>query len=85
MKGKKVSWAEFNHEIDTNQRSKWLSWMEKCIERKVNLLGKTIAQVKIELGVEHVMKEEKKVKRNHSIVLGICEMLTLLLIKTKLK
>jgi len=42
VKRKKVSWAGFGHETNTNQRSKWLSWMEKCIEKKAILLGKTI-------------------------------------------
>jgi len=43
VKGKKVNWAGFGHETNTNQRSKWLSWMEKCIEKKAILLGKTVA------------------------------------------
>jgi hypothetical protein len=42
VKGKKVNWARFHHETNTNQWSKWLSWMEKCIEKKIVLLGKTI-------------------------------------------
>jgi hypothetical protein len=42
VKGKKVNWARFGHETNNNQRSKWLSWIEKCIEKKIFLLGKTI-------------------------------------------
>jgi hypothetical protein len=42
---------------------KWLSWMEKCIEKKEILLGKTIVEVKIEEGVEDLMKGERKVKQ----------------------
>ncbi len=34
VKGKRVNWARFYDETNTNQRSKWLSWMEKCIEKK---------------------------------------------------
>jgi len=37
--------------------------MGKYIEKKENLVGKIIAQVKMELKVEDVMKREKKVKR----------------------
>jgi hypothetical protein len=47
VKGKKISWARFGHETNTNQRSKWVSWMEKCIENKAILLGKTIAKNEI--------------------------------------
>lgn len=47
VKGKKVSWAGFGHETNTNQRSKWVSWMEKYIENKAILLGKTIVKMKI--------------------------------------
>jgi len=63
MKGRKVSWDGFGHETHTNERSKWLSWMEKCIEKKANLVGKIVAQVETKLRVEHVMKGEKKVKQ----------------------
>jgi len=59
MKGKKISWVGFGHET---QRSKWLSRMEKCIEKKANLEGKIVAQMKTKLGVVDVMKGEKKVK-----------------------
>lgn len=67
VKGQKVSWVGFGHEINTNQQSKWLSWIEKCIEKKENLVGKTIAQVKTKLGMEDVMKGEKKVKRKFDL------------------
>jgi hypothetical protein len=36
--------------------------MEKCIEKKVVLLGKTITKVKLEEGVEDLMKGERKMK-----------------------
>ncbi len=62
VKGKKVNWAGFGHETNTNQRSKWLSWMEKCIENKAILLGKTIVEMKIEESVEDLMEGENKVK-----------------------
>ncbi len=42
VKGKRVSWARFIHETNANQWSKWSSWMEKCVEKKVALLGKTM-------------------------------------------
>lgn len=62
VKGKKVSWPIFSNETNINQRSKWLYWMEKCIEKKVVLLGKTITKVKLEEGVEDLMKGERKMK-----------------------
>jgi hypothetical protein len=62
VKGQKVNWVGFGHDMNTNQQSKWLSWIEKCIKKKENLVGKIIAQVKTELGVEDVMKGEKKIK-----------------------
>lgn len=63
MKGRKVSWVGFAHETNTNQRSKWLSWMEKCIEKKATLLGKSVGQVKVEDGLVGLMKEKKRVKK----------------------
>jgi hypothetical protein len=62
VKGKKVNWSGFGNETNTNQRSKRLSWMEKCIENKVVLLGKTITKVNLEEGVEDLMKGERKMK-----------------------
>lgn len=59
VKSKKVSWLRFNNETNTNQRSKWLSWMEKCIEKKVVLLGKTIVEVKLDEGRK---EDETKVR-----------------------
>ncbi len=58
MKSKKVSWAGLVHETNANQRSKWLSWMDKCVENKVAILGEIASEVKIEDGVVGLMKEE---------------------------
>jgi len=71
VKGKKVSWSRFNNETNTNQRSTWLSWMEKCIEKKVVLLGKTITKVKLEEGVKDLMKGERKMKRKFESGVGV--------------
>ncbi len=62
VKGKKVSWARFVHETNANQQSRWSSWMEKCVEKKVALLGKIVSKMKIEDGIVGLMKEEKKGK-----------------------
>lgn len=49
VKGKLVSQVGFGHAINANQRSKWLSRMEKCLEKKGSLLGsKNVTQLKIE-------------------------------------
>jgi hypothetical protein len=63
VKGKKFSWVGFGHETNINQRSKWLSWMENCIEKKAILLSKTIVEMKIEEGVKDLTKGERKVKQ----------------------
>ncbi len=36
--------------------------MEKCVEKKVALLGKIVSKMKIEDGIVGLMKEEKKGK-----------------------
>jgi len=63
VKGKKVCWVGFGHETNTNQGSKWLSWMENCIEKKGILLIKTIVEVKIEEGVKDLTKGRRKMKQ----------------------
>jgi hypothetical protein len=62
VKGKKVSWARLAHETNANQRSKWSSWMDKCVEKKVTILGKIASEVKIEDGIVGLVKGEKKSK-----------------------
>jgi hypothetical protein len=37
--------------------------MEKCIEKKVALLGKSVGQMKVEDGLVGLMNEKKKVKK----------------------
>jgi hypothetical protein len=37
--------------------------MEKCIEKKVTLLGKGVGQMKVEDGLVGLMKEEKGMKK----------------------
>jgi hypothetical protein len=59
VKGKKVSWARFAHETHPNQQSKWSSRMEKCVEKKVALMGKIVSKVKIEDGIVGLVKEKK--------------------------
>jgi hypothetical protein len=39
VKGKKVSWAGLAHETNANLSSKWSSWMDKCVDKKVAVLG----------------------------------------------
>jgi len=69
VKGKKVNWARFGYETNINQRFKWLSLMEKCIEKKAILLGKIIIEVEIEEGVKDLMKREWKVTTTTKCVL----------------
>lgn len=45
--------------------------MEKCIEKKVVLLGKTITKVKLEEGVEDLMKGERKMKWKFESGVGV--------------
>jgi len=59
VKGKKVSWARFIHETNANQWSKWSSWMEKCVEKNVALLGKTMSKVKIEDSIKRLVKRKR--------------------------
>ncbi len=58
-----MSWVGFTHETNANQRSKWSSWMEKCVEKKVALLGKIVLKMKIKDDIVGLMKEEKKGKQ----------------------
>ncbi len=63
VKGKLVSQVGFGHEINANQQSKWLSWMEKCLEKKGSLLGpKNVTQLKIEsyCGIDEIREKSKK-------------------------
>ncbi len=60
--GKKMSWAGLAHETNANQRSKWSSWMDKCVEKKVTILSKITSEVKKEDGIVGLVKEEKKSK-----------------------
>jgi hypothetical protein len=45
--------------------------MEKCIEKKVVLLGKTVIEVKLEEGVEDLMKGKRKMKREFESGVGV--------------
>ncbi len=47
VKGMKVSWVGLGHETNNNQRSKSVSWMEKCIEKNAILFSKIIVEMKI--------------------------------------
>jgi hypothetical protein len=60
VKGKKVSWVGLAHETNAKQQSKWLSWMDKCVEKKVAILGKIASKMKIEDGIVGLVQEEKK-------------------------
>ncbi len=79
VKGKEVSWVGFGHETNTNQRSKWLSWMENCIEKKAILLSKTIVEVKIEKGVKDLTKGRWNKSLSLMLVVGRLEKSTFVL------
>jgi hypothetical protein len=62
VKGISISWANFNHETNTNQQGKWPSKLDTLITKKASLLGTDVIQLKKELKVVDIVKVEKDVK-----------------------